>query len=84
MAARELPPVMHAAGASEVPALEYTNAGTCPCGRPIRVAAKHRGRRPRLCGRCKQTRRALTFIRAGARILEQLRDPDYQGEVAGG
>jgi len=41
------------------------------------------GRRPRLCGRCKQTRRALTFIRAGARILERLRDPDYEGVADG-
>lgn len=57
-----------------------SGARTCPCGRPLPpVAADQPGRRPRLCGRCKQTRRALTFIRAGARILERLRDPDYEG-----
>lgn len=67
---------------SEGAAFAYTNDRTCPCGRPVRVAAGHIGRRPRLCGRCKQTRRALTFIRAGARILERLRDPDYEPEGA--
>ena len=62
----------------------YTNVRVCPCGRPLpAVPADQPGRRPRLCGRCKQTRRALTFIRAGARILERLRDPDYQGATDG-
>jgi hypothetical protein len=55
----------------------------CPCGRPIAIAEDHVGRRPRLCGRCKQTRRALSYIRAGARILERLKDPDYQGVTDG-
>jgi hypothetical protein len=50
----------------------------CPCGHPLpQVAADQPGRRSRFCGRCKQTRRALAYIRAGARILERLRDPDY-------
>lgn len=46
----------------------------CPCGRWISMPpTDQRGRRPRLCARCKQTRRALTFLRAGERILHNLR-----------
>ena len=61
-----------------VPAdLAYTNTTRCECGRLIAPPEPGaRGRRARYCDRCKQTRRALSYIRAGERILADLREPE--------
>jgi hypothetical protein len=59
------------------PDLAYTNVRACECGALIPAPEPGtRGRRPRLCARCKQTRRALSYIRAGERILDSLREPE--------
>lgn len=57
--------------------LAYTNTRACSCGEPIpEPPPGTRGRRAQFCDRCKQTRRALSYIRAGERILEQVREPE--------
>ena len=68
-------------GAGDGTAFEYSNPRRCPCGRPLPVRDAHQpGRRARYCGRCRLNRRALGYLRAAARILEDLRDPDYDPE----
>jgi hypothetical protein len=55
----------------------YANTKTCSCGRPIRVPDQGtKGRRPRYCGYCKQVREGLRFVRAAARRLERIIDPE--------
>lgn len=67
-------------GRSGPPDLGYGEVKACPCGRPVPPTPPHqRGRRRQLCSRCRQTRRALSYIRAGERILEQLHDPEWDG-----
>lgn len=81
--AQMLAPDLFAPESSRTQTLEPTRL--CPCGVPLPPPPSDKvGRRPRLCGRCKQTRRALSYIRAGARILERLRDPDFDGEAVDG
>ena len=85
-AAREAAPASmgrptHPAAGSPAAALVYTNVGRCPCGRPMPARDPHQpGRRSRFCGRCRLNRRALRYLRAAARILEDLRDPEYDPE----
>jgi hypothetical protein len=68
--------------ASGASSLAYTNTKACPCGRPIHAPeAGTRGRRPRFCSRCREERKALRFIRAAARILERLKDPEWEGSA---
>jgi hypothetical protein len=61
-------------------AFVYANGGTCQCGRPITVPEGHVGRRPRFCGYCKQVREGLRFVRAAARKLERIIDPELIAE----
>ena len=68
------------AAAPERAEVMYTNAGACPCGRPLpAIAEGTKGRRPRFCSRCREERKALRFTRAATRILENLRDPEWGG-----
>jgi hypothetical protein len=67
-------------GGSERGESVYTDSRVCGCGRLIPLPpAGTRGMRRRFCGRCRATRRALTFTRQASRILEQLRDPQWMG-----
>jgi hypothetical protein len=65
----------------------YTDSRPCStpgCGRLVaQPPAGSRGMRPRLCGRCRAMRRALTFNKQAGRILEQLKNPDWQGDADG-
>lgn len=71
--------VIHREQPSEVTAFAYANQKPCPCGRPLPVReAGTKGRGARYCGRCQRERKALRFARAAVRILEELRDPDYE------
>lgn len=75
---------MRRPGPFEAGAFVYANQRPCPCGRPLPVREPGtKGRGARYCGRCQRERKALRFARAAVRILEELRDPDYEAVADG-